>query len=267
MHKFLKLNTLLIIVLALTALSCTKFRRIERSPDWRVKYEAGLRYYEEKEYYKASVLFEQIMPVIRGLPEGEKVQLYMAYCQYYQKLYLMASHQFRLFYETYGRSASAEESQFMYAYSLYMAAPPANLDQTSSKEAMNAMQLFLNRYPNSKYREQAINVIDVSQAKLEKKGFENAKQYYKIGMFKAAIIAFDNFKKEFPDSDYIEEAMYYRILSQFKLAEESIPAKQKERYNEVVSMYLSFIDSYPKSNLLRDAEKLYIESLSKITKF
>src|SRR5688572_21719966 len=175
------------ILILLISFSCSNFRKIEKSQDWRVKYEAGLHYYGKKDYYRASILFEQILPIVRGLPEGEKVQFYLAYCQYYDRLYLLASEQFRTFYETYGRSAFAEEARYMHAYSLYASSPDANLDQTSSIEAMNAMQEFLNRFPNSKFRDQAIDVIYSSQNKLEKKGFENAYQYYKMKMYKAAI--------------------------------------------------------------------------------
>jgi outer membrane protein assembly factor BamD len=60
----------------LIAVSCSKFRKIEKNPDWRVKYEASLVYYEKKDYYRASILFDQILPIIRGLPEAEKVQFY-----------------------------------------------------------------------------------------------------------------------------------------------------------------------------------------------
>src|SRR6185369_15457947 len=113
-------------------------------------------------------------------PEGEKVEFYLAYCQYYQKTYLLASNQFRTFFETYGRSSLAQEAFFMYAYSLYVSSPAANLDQKNSIEAMNAMQNFINQYPESKYKDRAIEVIGDCQVKLEKKGFENAKQYLKI---------------------------------------------------------------------------------------
>src|SRR5688572_31127131 len=154
--------------------SCGKFRKIEKSQDWRVKYEAALNYYNKEYYYRASVLFEQIIPIVRGLPEGEKVQFYLAYCQYHDKLYLLASEQFKTFYETYGRSSMAEEARYMYAYSLYRSSPKENLDQTSSIDAMAAMQEFLNRYPNSKFRDQAIDVIMTTQKKLERKGFDNA---------------------------------------------------------------------------------------------
>src|SRR5690606_31452815 len=157
------------MLILLFSISCSKFRKIEKSQDWRVKYEAGINYYNNKDYYRASVLFEQILPIVRGLPEGEKVQFYLAYCQFYDKLYLLASEQFKTFYETYGRSALAEEARFMHAFSLFQFSPNPNLDQTSSIEAMAAMQQFLNRYPSSEFRDRAIEVINSAQQKLEKK--------------------------------------------------------------------------------------------------
>ncbi|MBL7844877.1 MAG: outer membrane protein assembly factor BamD [Cyclobacteriaceae bacterium] len=257
---------IVLVLILLLAASCSKFRKIEKNPDWRVKYEAALRYYEKKDYYKSSVLFEQIMPIIRGLPEAEKGQFYLAYCQYYEKLYLLASEQFKTFYETYGRSALSEEARYMYAYSLFKSSPGSNLDQTGSKEAMASMQEFLNRYPNSKFKDQALDVIYTTQDRLDQKGFDNAKQYYRMRQYKAAIVALKNFQDNFPDSKHLEESRYLIISSQYKLAEQSIYTKQRERYQEVVNTYLDFIDRYPNSAYLKDAEKLYSDSLEKLNK-
>ena len=80
-----------VVICVLAAISCSKFRKIQKSEDWRVKYDAGLNYYSNKDYYHTSLLFEEILPVVRGLPEGEKVEFYLAYCQYYQKTYLLSS--------------------------------------------------------------------------------------------------------------------------------------------------------------------------------
>ncbi|HEY3404648.1 MAG TPA: outer membrane protein assembly factor BamD [Ohtaekwangia sp.] len=252
------------IFIVLVVASCSKFRKIEKSLDWRVKYEAALTYYEKEDYYKASILFEQILPIVRGLPEGERVQFYLAYCQYYDKLYLLSSEQFKTFYETYGRSTMAEEARYMYAYSLYASSPNTNLDQTSSIEAMAAMQEFLNRYPNSKFKEKAIEVIFTTQDKLEKKGFDNAYQYYRMRSYKAAIVALNNFKDNFPDSEYIEETYYLVVVAEYRLAQQSIYSKQPERYKAVVDHYKEFVDKYPESKFLRDAEKYYAESLEKL---
>ncbi len=253
------------ILVLIAGVSCSKFRKIEKNPDWRVKYEASLVYYNKKDYYRASLLFDQILPIIRGMPEAEKVQFYLAYCQYYEKLYLLASEQFKSFYETYGRGILSEEARFMYAYALYKSSPGPNLDQSESIQAMTSMQEFLNRFPNSKFKEKAVDVIFTTQVKLEKKGFDNARQYVKMKSYKAAIVALKSFKINFPDSKYLEEANYLVLVSQFRLAEQSIYAKQPERYREVVENYKDFIDRYPESKFLKDAEKLYIESNAKIT--
>lgn len=258
---------LVLFTLLLTVTSCSKFRKIEKSQDWRVKYDAALKYYNsKKDYYKASVLFEQIIPIVRGLPEGEKVQFYLAYCQYYDKLYLLAAEQYKTFYETYGRSSLAEEARYMYAYSLYKASPGTNLDQTSSVDAMAAMQSFLNRYPTSSFKDKAVEVILETQVKLEKKGFDNAYQYYKMRSYKAAIVALRNFIDNFPDSKYLERSYYLMIVAEYKLAEQSIYSKQLERYKEVVEHYKAFVDKYPNSDYLSDAEKLYASSLEKVNK-
>lgn len=261
----LRISVLLVVgVFALS--SCSKFRKIQKSEDWRIKYDAGLSYYEKKDYYHTAILFEEILPIVRGLPEGEKVEFYLAYCQYYEKQYLLASNQFRTFYETYGRSANAQEAFFMYAYSLYVSSPLPNLDQSGTVEGMNAMQTFINQFPNSEYSSRANEVIAVSQQKLEKKGYENARQYLKIRSYKAAVIAFENFRKSFPDSHYLEEIAYLKVEAEYRLAKQSLPNLQLERYTQVIAYYQELVDSYPSSPFLKDAEKFYSDSLEMINK-
>jgi outer membrane protein assembly factor BamD len=124
--------------------------------------------------------------------------------------------------------------------------------------------MFLNKYPGSEYRSQASDIVDQLQQKLEKKGYENAKQYFKIRQYKAAIVAFENFKRDYPDSDHVEEISFLKIASEFNLAELSIRTKQKERYKAVVDDYLDFVDKFEKSTYIKEAERMYIVSLAKI---
>ncbi len=252
----------LLLIAAVSA--CSKFRRIERSEDWRLKYEAGQNYFAKKDYYHTSILFEQILPIVRGLPEGEKVEFYLAYCQYYQKTYLLASNQFKVFYETYGRSQSAEEAFFMYAYSLYVSSPDPQLDQKSSVEAMGAMQTFINQFPGSQFTDKANEVVNTCQQKLERKEYLNAVQYLRLRYYQAAVVAFNNFKKTFPDSKYLEEVTFLKLQAQFKLAEQSIRTKQLERYTSTVEIYRELIDGFPSSSYLKEAEPMYTTSLNQI---
>ena len=259
---------LYILLFAFTMISCaSKFRKAEKSDDWKVKFDAGMEYYAQEDYARASILFEQILPIVRGLPEGEAVQFNLAYCNFYQGAYLLSSHYFETFYKTYARSDNASEAQYMYAYSLYADSPIYNLDQSSSYEAINAMQDFLNRYPTTKFREQATQVIDELQEKLETKAYEKAKQYLKLRIYKSAIVAFEIFRKDFPDSEFNEEVLFLKIQAQFELAELSLYTKQKERYLLVKEYYEKFIDSYPSSAYLKSAEKYYGISIDKLSKF
>jgi outer membrane protein assembly factor BamD len=264
MRKRINVGVAGLFIILLISTSCSKFRKIEKSGDWRVKYEAALKYYEEEDYYKAAILFEQILPIVRGLPEGENVQFHYAYTQYHQQMYLLAAHHFEQFYQTYARSDLAEEARYMYAYSLYADSPSYNLDQSSSINALSAMQNFLNRFPNNEFRDDAIKVINDIQRKLELKAYENAKQYYKLRRYKAAVVAFNNFRDNYPDSNFNEEVAYLKFDAQYELASQSIPSKQLERYRKAVELYEEFIDRYPTSPYLQDAEKKYSNSLKEI---
>jgi outer membrane protein assembly factor BamD len=131
---------------------------------------------------------------------------------------------------------------------------------------MAAMQEFLNRYPKSSFREKAIETIFTMQRKLEKKGFDNAYQYFRMRHYKAAVVALNNFRDNYPDSKYREEASYLVVESEYRLAEQSVRSKQEERYKAVVEHYKEFLDNYPESKFLKDAEKFYADSLNKINK-
>ncbi len=153
----------------------------------------------------------------------------------------------------------------MYAYSLYADSPSYNLDQTNSREAVVAMQAFLNRYPASELADDAGKVVKEIQEKLEKKGYENAKQYFKLQNYNAAVVAFESFRNNFPDSEYNEEILYLKFIAQYQYAMKSIYSKQLERFRTANKYYLEFLDKYPSSDLLRDAEKQYQNSLEKVS--
>src|SRR5690606_15714891 len=112
-----------------------------------------------------------------------------------------------------------------------------------------------------------VEVIETARHKMEKKGFESARQYYRMRLHKAAVVALKNFKQNFPDSKYVEEAYYLVVVSQFLIAEQSLRSLQAERYQAVVDQYLEFLERYPDSSFLKDAEKLYAESLEKVNSF
>ena len=271
MH-ILKRNIFIIIVSVFTLASCSDFRKIQKSDDLNEKYESALQYYEKQDYYRSSVLLEQVLPILKGSAKAEKANFIYAYTFYYQEQYLIASHYFKSFADTYSRSEFAPEARFMYGYSLFMDSPRHNLEQTSTKEAIVALQGFINLYPQSKFVLQAESALDALQTKLERKAYETALLYYDLKKFmtgeylKAALVAFDNFQNNYPDSEYMEEVRFLEIEATYKLAEVSITSKKRERYTTAIDFYESFIEDYPNGEYLRKAEKLYEDSLNQLRK-
>lgn len=258
---------ILLILTAVVLGSCSKFAKLQKNGTLEQKYEAALQYYKKADYYRAGLLFEEITPLLNGQDalKAELAQFYNAYCNYHQSNYNMAQFLFKNFYETFQRSDYAQEALYMHAYSLYRDSPNFNLDQGSTLTAISAMQDFINTYPESPFRQEGTNLILQMRDKLEKKAYEKAKLYYKtseanIANYRSAVFAITNYQKDFPDSKYNEELAYLRVDAQYNLAKLSFKQKQKERYNDVVKYYLSFLDKYPESKYVRQAEKYYENS-------
>src|SRR5690606_41170030 len=81
---------------------------------------------------------------------------------------------------------------------------------------------FVNIYPESERAEEAAELIQDLRDKLEKKAFDNAKLYYDMGTaddYRAAVIAFDNVLKTYPDTKSAEEIEFLMTKSQYLYAD------------------------------------------------
>ena len=226
-----------------------------------------MEYYEEEKYFKASTLFKDIKPLVKGSEESEIVDFYFAYSLYNLEQYETSAKYFKSFIELFSRSERVIEAEYLYAYSLYKTSPNSNLDQSTTVEAINAIQNFINKYPYNDFSKEANEIIDELQIKLETKNFENAQQYFKTRNYKSAIIALENFKKDFPDSKFNDQGMFLKILSQYNIASNSFQNLQEDRFRDLIDLYLDFVDEYPSSTYRIEAEKMYLESLNILSNF
>lgn len=258
----------ILILSGIAALSsCSKFTKLQKSPDVDKKYAAAIAYYEDEQYYKAGLLLEELIPILRGRTDAEKAQLYYAYCHYHQRQLVLSAYYFKRFYETYPRSDNSEEAHYMYVTSLYEDSPYYNLDQTNSYLAIEAVSKFVNKYPQSEYVKQCNTILNVLNAKLELKAYENAKLYYKLRHYNAATEAFENFKEVWPQSGYNEELSFLKIKSQYELAQVSVEDKKEERYSQAITYYQNFIDKYQESAYVDDAQEIYDACLRQLGSF
>ena len=182
-----------LILLCVIVASCSKYQKILNSSDIMQKYNAGIDFYEREDYGKALRLFEDLKASFRGTDKDELVSYYIAQCTFNEKDYQLGSYYFYKFSKDFPNSKYNEEALFMTAYCEYLESPKYSLDQTTSLEAIKKFQIFIDQYPNSTRIARCNELLDSLRDKLEKKAYENAMLYYKIGSnsfgaFQASIV-------------------------------------------------------------------------------
>ncbi|MGK9117668.1 outer membrane protein assembly factor BamD [Olivibacter jilunii] len=234
----------------------SKFEKLRTGNDNVAKYREAINLYNNKKYSKALILFEDLSNKYRGRPENEELMYYFAYTNYRLRDYTSARFHFKNFTDQYPQSQRAEECRFMGAYCYYLESPVYTLDQENTLKAIESLQLFINLYPKSDRAEEAAKFIQDLRDKLEHKSYANAKLYLDVGDYKAAVIAFQNSLRDYPDTKYAEEMEYLAIEAQYLYAKNSQLPSQEARYQEAVEFSNRFIDNYPESKYKKDAESL-----------
>jgi outer membrane protein assembly factor BamD len=248
---------LYIAVILFFVSSCSSYQKLLKSSDYNLKYEKAVEYYNKKDYFRAQSLFDELISVYKGTDKYEEIYYYYAYCYYGQGDYVLAGYYFKNYTITYPNGRHREECLFMSAKCYFLDSPQPTLDQANTRKAIDEFQLFINRYPNSERIKESTELMDKLRDKLETKSYLQAKLYFDLSEYKAAIQAIKISLAEFPDSDYREELQFLSLKSHFSLAENSVETKKQERFLKTMNDYHAFITEFPESKYLKDAERIY----------
>lgn len=244
----------------------TKFNKLLKSNDSEAKLEAAKKYFDKKDYTKALMLLEELMTVYRGTSKAEEVQYYYANCNYFLNDYILAGYQFRTYVKNYPNSKHTEYCAFMNAYCFYLNSPEYSLEQVDTKLAIREFERFTSQYPKSEKIAECNELLDKLRAKLERKSYEAAILYYNMENYKSAITSFNNHNKDFTGNKHEEELKFLTIKSYYLLASNSIESKKEERYKATIESYIKFVDAFPNSKYIKDAENYYSNALKFIDK-
>lgn len=255
----MKINLLLIltVVVSLGFPSCkSEFERVRSSSNAPLMLEKAYVYYEEEEWDKSQILFEQALSFYRAKQEAEKLYFHYAYTFYHLKQYILAGSYFKNFSNTFTNSPYREEALYLVAMSEYMQSPNYRLDQSHTLKAIDAFQAFANTYPSSEKVSDCNRLIDELRKKLEQKAFYQAQLYFDLKDYKAAVVSFENILQDFPETKQSDKIQYMAANSAFQLAELSIYEKQAERYQEAIEKADVFLEKYSNSEYRNEVNGL-----------
>jgi len=226
---------------------CNSYDKLLKSNDVTLKYKAALEFFDKGNYSQAVPLLEDVYKFYIGTAQAETVSYDLAYSYYKVGEYSLGAFQFKTFADGYPLSKYTQDANYYYAYCLYLDSPDMELDQGSTRSAINAFQLFIDKYPDSKRVEECNKNIDALSNKLEQKEINNAVLYYKIEQYKAAVWAIRNALEDYPATKDKEHLSYLVVKSSYLYALNSVEEKKIERLTSTLEYYSDFKEKFPKS--------------------
>lgn len=245
--------------------SCGEYNKLLKSTDYEYKYEAAKNYFAKGKYSKSATLLNELITILKGTDKAEE-SLYMLGMSYYnQKDYQTAAQTFITYYNSYPRGTFAELARFHAGKGLCLDTPEARLDQSGTYKAIQELQMFLEYFPNSTKKSEAQNMIFELQDKLVQKELLSARLYYNLGNymgnnFLSCVVTAQNSLKDYPYTHYREDLSILILKSKYEMAIYSVEEKKGERYRETIDEYYAFVNEFPESKYLKEAEKIFKES-------
>ncbi len=241
----MKKNIIITLLAAASLTSCGEYNKLLKSTDYEYKYEAAKNYFAKGQYNRSATLLNELITILKGTDKAE------------ESLYMLGM--------SYPRGTFTELARFHAGKSLFLDTPEPRLDQSSTYQAIQQLQMFMEYFPNSTKKQEAQDMIFALQDKLVLKELYSAKLYYNLGNYlgnnyESCVITAQNALKDYPYTDYREELSILILRARHEMAIYSVEDKKMDRYRETVDEYYAFKNEFPESKYLKEAEKIFNES-------
>jgi outer membrane protein assembly factor BamD len=250
--------------------SCGEYNKVLKSTDYEYKYEAAKSYFGKGQYGRSATLLEELVTILKGTPSAQESAYMLAMSYFNQGDYVTASHYFTTYYTTYPRGTYTELARFYSGKALYLDTPEPRLDQSSTYQAIQELQMFMEYFPGSQRQDEAQKMIFDLQDKLVMKDYLAAKLYYDLGSYtgnssytttgnnyQACIITAQNALRDYPYTQLREDLSILVLRAKYDMAKESIDEKKEERMRDAIDEYYAFKNEFPDSKYMKEVENVY----------
>lgn len=218
MKKFLSIA---MIALSLTACNTVdpaevKQKEIEEMPV-ETLYNRAAAALDGGNYFEARDLFEEVERLHPYSKWASNAQLMAAYASYSAQQYEDAYIALDRFIELHPGHKDVDYAYYLKAISFYEQISDVRRDQAMTKDALNAFDTLINRFPDSKYVRDAALKKDLTLDHLAGKEMEIGRYYIRRGEINAAINRFLIVVREFQTTTHVPEALHRLVESYLTL--------------------------------------------------
>lgn len=259
--------------------SCNQYNNVMKTADYDYKYEAAKEYFVKGQYSRSSVLLGELVTLMKGTSRGEECLYMLAMSEFCDGNFDVAHSYFKKYYQSYPKGVYVEFARFYAGRSLYECVPDTRLDQSNTTAAVKEFQDFLDYYPYTSLKDQTQEMIFALQDKMVEKEFQAARLYYDLGSYmyncsyggsnyEACIVTARNALLDYPyaSPERREEFSIMILRAKYQLALQSVEEKRLDRYRDTIDEYYGFMNEYPESKYLRDAQRIFAQSEKYVNK-
>lgn len=245
------------VVAALVVLAgCSGSNRLQHNSSQEA-YQKGMERFEDEDYEGAIRYFRAVFSYGRANEWADDAQLQMARAHRENKQYRLAATEYERFIQYYRNDERVPTAEFERAMCFYRLSPRYQLDQSNSRRALSAFQLFIERYPNHELASEAEERILELREKLAHKKIDAAALYANRGMYRAAALTYETAFDQYPETSWADDALLGAIRSYVEYSAMSVERRQPERLRKAIEHYNRLAQVFPDSPLLDEAESLY----------
>ncbi|MEX0894711.1 MAG: outer membrane protein assembly factor BamD [Balneolaceae bacterium] len=247
----------LLLIVVLVIASCRSQDLIQPGDSIQVAFDKAYSLYEQERWSDAARAFETVVNISRGTDFGRDAQFYLAESYFNNRQYIVAASEYERFANFYPNAERREVADFKRALSYYRLSPRYNLDQSYTHRAIERFRLFMERYPNSERVEEVGGYIEELRNKLARKNYNAAEFYMRTDRYNAAAVYFETVIENYPESYWAERALARRIEAYILYADNSVSARQAERYQMAIESYERYLQLFPRGENRSNVEDLY----------
>lgn len=209
----------------------------------RDNYKRALYYMKQKDYDRASKLFEYIIKKFPTSPHYVALsELGLADCEFEKGNYLEAAIKYRLFIERHPSHSKVEYALFKRGEAFFKQIPedwfilPPSIerDLTPVKDALTQLKHFTENFPNSKYLPRAAKMIEKCIEKLTAHELYVASFYLKKKNYRGVLLRCQRVYEKFPESIASAKAL---LLSGKVLTQLAIDPERNKQKEELIQMW------------------------------
>jgi outer membrane protein assembly factor BamD len=235
------------LLIGFVLFSCSDYNKVVKGDDYQRKFELANEFFDSKEYLRSVTLFEQVYQRVPKSGEGELAYFRIGKAYYLSNDYEMAGYYLGSFPQRFPYSPKAQEAMFLSALCSVNNSPEHSLDQNETELAINNLQQFVDKYPDSELVDSCNRVMDRMRLKLERKDYDGVRLYAKTENYRSAVTTALTFLEDYPLSKNKEEVCYLLVKNSYLLTINSIENKKCDRIEETIERYNTFVADFPNS--------------------